>query len=243
MARYKAIIEYDGTNYGGFQIQNNALTIQAVLEKSLSELYRREIKVVGSGRTDAGVHALGQVIHFDAEENIPANQIPLALAQYLPKDIAMRSCEQVNETFHARFSAVSKTYVYSVILSKVNRPLSYNHYLYPYTLDFELIEAAIKRILGEHDFKGFMASGSDVKNTVRRVTDLELIRNDDELIFSVSANGFLYNMVRNIVGMLLDIGRGFKSLEDLDMLITSGDRKYAGHTAPSVGLCLKQVIY
>lgn len=243
MVRFKAIIEYDGRNYGGFQIQNNSLTIQAVLEKALSDLYRREIKVVGSGRTDAGVHALGQVIHFDTEENIPPNQIPLALARFLPKDISMRSCEQVNETFHARFSAVSKTYVYNVILSKVNRPLSYNHYLYPYNLDFELIDKAIKRILGEHDFKGFMASGSDVKNTVRCVTDLKILRNNDELIFSVSANGFLYNMVRNIVGMLLDIGRGFKSLEDLDMLIKSGDRKYAGHTAPSAGLCLKEVFY
>lgn len=243
MARFKAIIEYDGTCYGGFQIQNNAITIQAVLEKALGELYGIAIKIVGSGRTDAGVHALGQVIHFDANDNIPSEKIPLAIAKYLPSDISMRSCEIVGNDFHARFSAKSKTYVYRVILSNVNRPLSVHHYLFPYNIDYNKINVAIKLIVGEHNFKGFMASGSSVVNTVRNVTELRLDNDGDRLIFTISANGFLYNMVRNIVGILLDIGRGFRTIKDLETLLDCGDKKFAGHTAPSIGLCLTKVDY
>ena len=238
-----ATIEYDGKAYAGYQIQNNALTIQEVLERALSTLFTNPTKIVASGRTDTGVSAKGQIIHFDADTTIPAERIPLALEHILPMDIAMTDCKIAASDFHARYSAKSKTYSYKIYLSKVNKPLYNRFYQYPYPIKINLMQNAICALEGTHDFRAFMASGSSVTDTVRTIDRAVMQIDEDIITIKVTGNGFLYNMVRIIVGTLLDIGRGHLQPNAICDMIATGDRSHGGHTAPAIGLCLDTVYY
>lgn len=268
--RYAAIISYFGAAYVGWQRQLNGLSVQEALEKAMSKAFGTDISVTASGRTDAGVHALAQVVHFDADTSIPTDKIPFAVNSYLPGDISMLFCEPVPDDFNARFAAKRKTYSYRLYLSRHRRPLleaTHEHIAVP--LDLGAMRAAADVIEGEHDFKCFEATGSVIKNTVRTVYGIDISVNpidsvsgvlkanadaekdwsDSGKIFgctvdiSVTGNGFLYNMVRIIAGTLVYVGMGKLSAKDVKRTISSGDRTLAGKTLPAKGLCLISVKY
>lgn len=256
--RYRAVISYYGANYVGWQRQLNGLSVQEVLEKALEKTFGVPTSATASGRTDAGVHALGQVVHFDAETSIPTDKIPFAVNTHLPDDVSMLSCEIAPENFNARFSAKRKTYCYKIYVSKHRLPvleLDHEHITYPLVLD--KIRQAAKIIEGTHDFKCFEASGSVVKNTVRTVYSVDVVTRlfdnatvradgkffDGELSISVTGNGFLYNMVRIIAGTLVYVGIGKLTPEDVSRILETGDRKAAGKTLGAKGLTLMSVQY
>lgn len=244
MKRYKITVSYLGTNYCGWQTQKNGTSVQSVLENAFSKLFGAKTAVTGSGRTDAGVHALGQVAHFDAETSIPAEKIPFAINTMLPEDVRVLSCEEVLPDFHARFQAKEKTYVYKLYLSPHLNPLknaTAENVCVP--LDFEKMEKAARFIEGTHDFRCFEASGSFVKDTVRTVEKVEIIKNGEDVEIRVTGNGFLYNMVRIIAGTLVDVGKGKIAANDVEDIIKSGDRVRAGKTLPAKGLTLYSVKY
>ena len=244
MKRYKITVSYLGTNYCGWQTQKNGTSVQSVLENAFSKLFGAKTAVTGSGRTDAGVHALGQVAHFDAETSIPAEKIPFAINTMLPEDVRVLSCEEVSSDFHARFQAKEKTYVYKLYLSPHLNPLknaTAENICVP--LDFEKMEKAARFIEGTHDFRCFEASGSSVKDTVRTVEKVEIIKNGEDVEIRVTGNGFLYNMVRIIAGTLVDVGKGKIAANDVEDIIKSGDRVRAGKTLPAKGLTLYSVTY
>ncbi len=256
--RYRAVISYYGANYVGWQRQLNGLSVQEVLEKALEKTFGAPTSATASGRTDAGVHALGQVVHFDADTSIPIDKIPFAVNTHLPDDVSMLSCEIAPENFNARFSAKRKTYCYKIYVSKHRLPvleLDHEHITYP--LDLDKIEQAAKIIEGTHDFKCFEASGSVVKNTVRTVYSVDVATRhfdnatvradgkffDGELSISVTGNGFLYNMVRIIAGTLVYVGIGKLTPQDVSRILETGDRKAAGKTLGAKGLTLMSVQY
>ena len=256
--RYRAVISYYGANYVGWQRQLNGLSVQEVLEKALEKTFGAPTSATASGRTDAGVHALGQVVHFDAETSIPTDKIPFAVNTHLPDDVSMLSCEIAPANFNARFSAKRKTYCYKIYVSKHRLPvleLDHEHITYP--LDLDKIRQAAKIIEGTHDFKCFEASGSVVKNTVRTVYSVDVVTRpfdnttvradgkffDGELSISVTGNGFLYNMVRIIAGTLVYVGIGKLTPEDVSRILETGDRKAAGKTLGARGLTLMSVQY
>ncbi len=244
MNRYKCKVEYDGKNYAGFQLQINAITIQEIIENALTTLFGEETKITASGRTDSGVSAKGQIIHFDSNTEIPAYKIPFALKVLLPNDISIVSCEQVDSDFHARFSAKSKTYSYKICFTKINKPLYKKYYQYPFNIDFDLLQSALDKLKGRHNFKAFMASGSDMTIFEREIYDIKLIQLESDCYkIEITANGFLYNMVRIIVGLVLDIARGRLPLDTIDKMFDSGDRNLGGHTAPPEPLTLEEVHY
>lgn len=244
MKRYKIIIEYKGTNYAGWQIQKNGVTVQGVMQDALIKLFGREIELTSSGRTDAGVHALNQVAHFDADTLIPADKIPFALNTLLPMDISVKSCEITDNSFHARYGAKSKTYVYKMYYSPFRSPLLSDtcHWIVKRP-DIEIMKKCAELLIGEHDFKFFRAAGSNVKNTVRRIYSIEIEEKDNLISIAVRGNGFLYNMVRILAGTLLYAGMGKLTIQDLQSIMEKGDRKRAGKTLPANGLCLLKVEY
>lgn len=247
MRNIKLTVAYDGTNYHGFQKQYNTglLTIQEVLENALSGLAKSEIKVIGAARTDAGVHARGQVINFDASSwSIPADRVNLALNGVLPRDIAILNSKQVDLDFHARYSALSKTYFY--ILYNDNKPSPFwrlYSYFIPRSLDIPAMKSAALMLEGENDFAAFQASGSTVKSTVRTLFKTDVRKKGKFVYLSFRGNGFLYNMVRIMVGTLLEIGLGKRLPEEIKQILTSRNREMAGFTAPACGLYLKLVEY
>ena len=244
MKRYKITVSYLGTNYCGWQTQKNGTSVQSVLENAFSKLFGAKTAVTGSGRTDAGVHALGQVAHFDAETSIPAEKIPFAINTMLPEDVRVLSCEEVSSDFHARFQAKEKTYVYKLYLSPHLNPLknaTAENICVP--LDFAEMEKAARFIEGTHDFRCFEASGSSVKDTVRTVEKVEIIKNGEDVEIRVTGNGFLYNMVRIITGTLLEVGKGDYPPEKVKEILAAKDRKMAGATARPEGLTLVQIRY
>ncbi len=240
----KILLEYDGTAYCGWQRQKNALSIQEVLETAISSITGEKIHVIGSGRTDRGVHALGQVANFKTNTRIPIEKLPYAINSKLPEDIVVKHAEKVAENFHARFSAKSKIYTYTIYNSKFPSPLLRRYsYFCPRPLDIEAMKRAAEKLVGIHDFKAFMASGSEVKSTVRHIQRLEVERNGDIVRLEVQADGFLYNMVRIIAGTLLDVGIGKIDADDMTSILKSKDRSCAGKTLAPQGLCLVKVIY
>ena len=243
MRNIKITIQYNGKNYCGWQKQNNSPGIQGTIEKAIFDITREEVKITGSGRTDAGVHALGQVANFKTNSQIPVDRIPNALNAKLPKDISIVKAEEVDEDFHSRYSAKKKTYRYQIYNSQYRSPI-YADISYPvkYDLDIDKMKKEAKSLIGTYDFKGFMSSGSSVIDTVRTIYNIEVSKSEDLIIIEIEGNGFLYNMVRIIAGTLVDIGRG-RITEKMSTIIESKSRSMAGHTAPAHGLFLKKVDY
>lgn len=252
--RYRAVISYFGKNYVGWQRQLNGLSVQEVLEKALTAVFGTPTQATASGRTDAGVHADGQVVHFDADTSIPPEKIPFAVNTELPDDVSMLSCEPVADTFNARFSAKRKTYCYKLYVSRHRKPMlgeTRAHIVVP--LDVAAMRECAGIIEGEHDFRCFEASGSAVVNTVRTVYRVQIDAegtflpdgrlSDGEVEIYVTGNGFLYNMVRIIAGTLVYVGTGKLTADDVREVLATGDRTRAGKTLPPQGLTLVSVEY
>ena len=244
MRRIHLIVEYDGTNYAGWQRQLNALAVQQVLEEALSRLTGQRVVVHGASRTDAGVHALGQSCHFDTLSRIPADKFSYAVNTLLPPDIRVRASREVSPDFHARFSTVGKRYRYLFYDDRhagaLNR-FTHAHSIYP--LNDALMRAEAGTLIGTHDFAAFAASGSVVKDTVRTIWRADVTRSGHDVQLIVEGSGFLYNMVRIIAGTLRDIGSGKLAPGALRRAIDTGDRLDLGVTAPAHGLTLMEVFY
>lgn len=244
MRNIKCIMSFSGAAYHGFQSQPDGRTIQQTVERAASLLTREDIKIIGCGRTDAGVHGLNYCFNFKTNSSIPVEKLPLAFNSVLPDDISVISCADVSEDFHAGFSAIKKTYRYKIYNSRIRNPF-HNAYswFFPAELDIDKMKQAAKHIEGEHDFKAFMAQGGSVKTTVRTVYSVEISKNDNMISIDVTGNGFLYNMVRIIVGTLVAVGVGKTEPGEVAGIILSCNRERAGATAPPQGLYLKEVYY
>ncbi len=244
MRNIKCIMSFSGAAYHGFQSQPDGKTVQQTVERAASELTREDVKIIGCGRTDAGVHGIGYCFNFKTNSSIPAEKFPLAFNSVLPDDISVKSCEEVGEDFHAGFSALRKTYRYKIYNSRIRDPF-YNSFswFFPAELDMEKMKKGAEFIVGEHDFKAFMAQGGSVKTTVRTVYSIEISKSGDLINIDVTGNGFLYNMVRIIAGTLVAVGVGKIAPEEIESIILGGDRERAGATAPPQGLYLKEVFY
>ena len=244
MRRIHLIVEYDGTEYAGWQRQSNAITVQEWLEKAVKKLTGESVCVSGASRTDAGVHALGQSAHFDTESRIPADKFSFALNTMLPPDIRVSRSEEVSMDFHSRFSGKGKRYRYLFYAAPhagaLNRR-THAHVIYP--LDVEKMCAEAADLVGTHDFGAFAASGSVVKDTVRTIYRADVEKNGSEIRLIVEGNGFLYNMVRIIAGTLIGVGSGKIEPGAFKRAIESGDRLDLGVTAPAHGLTLMEVFY
>ncbi len=247
MTRYKATISYDGTLFAGFQRQTKERSVQEELEKTLQKLNSGQfVKIHGAGRTDSGVHAYGQVIHFDLPQERDFEKLRFGLDTQAPEDIDVVSVEQVSDDFHSRYNKHSKTYEFLVDIGRPKNPMM-RHYAthFPYQVDMSRMIEAIRDLEGEHDFTGFTASGTSVENKVRTISEAT-IRYDDEkhlVIFSFTGNGFLYKQVRNMVGTLLKIGNGRMPVSQIKTILASKNRDLAGPTAAGNGLYLKEIIY
>lgn len=241
----KMVIAYDGTNYHGFQRQKNALSIQEVLEETMSPIFGHPIKVIASGRTDTGVHAHGQAVNFETTAKIPIEKVPIAINSRLPRDIAVLSAEEVSADFHARFSAEEKTYAYQLLISDCPDPFAAAYvWQVKKTLQLDVMRQALSIIVGTHDFSSFEASGSAVRDPVRTIYEATLTEDGDHRVtIRFRGNGFLYHMVRNLVGTLVDVGLGRTSLKDFSAILEARDRRKAGVTAPPQGLFLENVRY
>lgn len=238
------VVAYEGTRYCGWQRQPDSMGIQGELEYACMQVFnKKNISITGSGRTDAGVHALGQVANFIVDTTIPIDKIGEVINNRLPKDISVLSTQEVKPEFHARHSAHKKTYRYQIYPSRIRNPFLKDFvYQVKYDLDFDKMKEEIGYLVGQHDFKGFMSSGSDIKSTIRTIYKADIYKEGDLIIIELEGNGFLYNMVRIIAGTMVDIGRG-KIRESLKDIIESGIRGRAGHTAPPQGLFLVEVDY
>ena len=237
--RIMLTVAYDGTNYCGWQIQPNGITIEAVLNEKLSELLKEDISVIGASRTDSGVHALCNVAVFDTGSPIPGGKISYALNQYLPEDIRIVDSKEVSSDFHPRHCESRKTYEYHIVNAPFPNPMKrlYCHYTY-LQCDVEAMREAAAYFIGEHDFKSFCTVGAQVESTVRTITDLQVFCMEDEIVIRVTGTGFLYNMVRIIAGTLLDVGYGSRKASDIPAVLAAKDRQAAGPTAPAKGLRL-----
>lgn len=240
----KLTIAYDGTAYHGFQRQANALSIQQVLEERLERLFGHPLRIAGAGRTDAGVHAYGQVITFPVSGTIPIGRVPLAAKGVLPPDIVVVAAEEVDAAFHARFSAKSKIYLYRLHAGRYADPFLRN-YTWQLTLqpDAAAMNEALQAIIGPHDFSSFRAAGGATADPVRTIYAASCRQDGSLTEFSFWGNGFLYHMVRNLVGTLVDVGLGRLTQEGFAATLAGKDRNLAGITAPPQGLYLKQVLY
>ena len=244
MKRIKLTVAYDGTNYHGWQVQPNADTIEGELNKAISELTGEQIEVIGASRTDAGVHALGNVAVFDTESRIPGEKISYALNQRLPDDIIIQKSEEVDRDFHPRYQECRKTYEYTILNRRFPLPEYRNTAHFDYgNLDIEAMKKACKAFIGEHDFAAFKSSGTSSKSSVRTIYNAEVVENNGRIIIKLTGNGFLYNMVRIISGTLLEVGQGTIKPEEIEKIIQEKDRKKAGKTLPPQGLYLVKVEY
>lgn len=249
MYRYKITFAYDGTNFSGFQIQPHKRTVEQTLKNAVNKIAKHPtpaIPVIGSGRTDAGVHALNQVAHFDIPYHLSNDSMRKALNSILPLDILVKKAELVDSDFHARYSAHRKTYRYRVDQGEFVNPFKRNytaHFKYP--LDLAKMKAAAQDFVGEHDFTSFVASGSQAKSNVRRIEKVEIYRDehDNEVIFEFTGNGFLYNQIRIMVAFLLEVGSNQRPVSDVKRALAAKDRTQARMTAPASGLYLVSVDY
>lgn len=246
MSRYRMVVRYDGTNYVGYQVQPNGNTIQAELEKALKKVHKGDpVKVTASGRTDARVHAMGQVIHFDTPLHIAPDNWKRALTSLLPDDIQIKAVDQVAEDFHARYDTTGKEYRYFVRNHK-EPDLFRRHYTHHVkaSLDMDAMARACKYLEGEHDFTSFCSPKTGIKGSkVRTIYQANVRKHADEVVFTFRGSGFLYNMVRILVGTLLEVGRNERKPEEMLRMIEAKDRGAAGKTAPPQGLFLWEVFY
>ena len=245
MKNYKILIQYDGTRYKGWQVQNSTdMTIQGKIQKVLEELAGHPVEVIGSGRTDAGVHASGQVANFHMDGDFSKEEILEYLNQYLPMDIAVTEIEEVEERFHARFAATSKTYIYRIHISNIPNVFE-RKYAYTYTtpLNVEAMKKAASLLIGTHDFKSFCGNKKMKKSTVRTVFSIDITEKQDEIIISYTGDGFLQNMIRIMTGTLIEVGNGTKQASEIPEILEGKNRELAGFTVPPEGLMLKQVDY
>ncbi|MEG6566616.1 tRNA pseudouridine(38-40) synthase TruA [Thermoanaerobacterium saccharolyticum] len=238
------VIEYDGTNYHGWQMQKNAVTVQEVITKAIKKITSEDVNLIGSSRTDAGVHALNQVANFISNCNIPLSKLPNALNSVLPKDIVIRDAYEAGMDFHSRYSAKGKRYKYIIYNRKFNSPICRNYSWHiSDELDLDKMVESLTYLKGTHDFSAFKASGSSVKDSIRTVRDISLRKNDFNVEFEIEADGFLYNMVRIIVGTIVDVGLGKINPIYVKEILESKDRGMAGKTAPPQGLFLTKIYY
>lgn len=244
MVRVKLVVAYDGTNYCGWQIQNNGITIEEVLNRELSSLLGEEIRVIGASRTDSGVHALGNVAVFDTESRIPPDKISFALNQRLPEDIRIVDSCQVADDFHPRYCNTIKTYEYKIWNDRFPNPLvrRYSKFTY-FNIDIDKMEEGAKYLIGEHDFKSFCSTKTQVESTVRTVTDITFSKADNMITMRISGTGFLYNMVRIIMGTLLQCGMGMIEPACVGDILVAADRSKAGPTEEAKGLTLVKIEY
>ncbi|MFD2617410.1 tRNA pseudouridine(38-40) synthase TruA [Terrilactibacillus laevilacticus] len=246
MVKLKCTVTYDGTNFSGYQIQPNKRTVQGTIETVLKKIHKGlEVKIVASGRTDAGVHAHEQVFHFVTKLNIPSANWKKALNSLLPDDIYIRKVEQVSADFHARYDVKRKEYRYKLLVDK-EQDVFRRHYTYhvPMPLNKEAMEEAAKVFIGEHDFTSLCATNTSVVDKVRTIYKLSIIEDSNhEWVIQVIGSGFLYQMVRIIVGTLLDVGKGKLTPKDVTDIIEKKDRSYASQTAPPQGLTMWKVTY
>jgi tRNA pseudouridine38-40 synthase len=244
MKRIKLVIAYDGTGYCGWQLQPGQITVEAVLNKALSELLEEEITVIGASRTDSGVHAMGNVAVFDTNSVIPADKICYAVNQRLPEDIRVQSSREVSPQFHPRRVNSRKTYEYRILNRKIALPTErlYSNFVY-YDLDINLMRKASEYLVGEHDYKSFCSVKTQALDTVRTIYQLDVTKYGDIITIKVTGSGFLYNMVRIIAGTLIEIGRGAYPPEKIIDILQGCDRSLAGPTALANGLTLIQIEY
>lgn len=237
-------IQYDGSRYHGWQIQKNALTVQEVFQNAVEKVFGKRLDVIGCSRTDSGVHANMYCLTLKTDMNISDEGVVMALNTHLPKDIAAVFCTEADGDFHPRYSCKSKEYVYKLYNGKVRNPFYADYaYYYRYPVDADYLNKECKAFIGTYDFCGFCSAHSDVENTVRTVKNFEVSRDGDMVYFKVEADGFLYNMVRIMVGTLLFVAEGKIKSGELINVIKSKDRKSAGKTAPANGLYLNQINY
>lgn len=237
--RVRLTVAYDGTAYHGWQIQNNGITVESELNRCLTQLLEEPIQVIGASRTDAGVHALGNIAVFDTDARMPAEKISYALNQRLPEDIRIQRSEEVPPDWHPRRVRSRKTYEYRIYRGTFPQPTRrlYTYFTY-YALDVEAMRRAAACLVGEHDFKSFCQEGAQVESTVRRIYSIELSEQGPELVLRICGGGFLYNMVRIIAGTLMEVGQGKRRPQDMEAVLAACDRRAAGPTAPARGLTL-----
>ncbi|MGY0373493.1 tRNA pseudouridine(38-40) synthase TruA [Clostridium sp. JNZ J1-5] len=240
----KITIEYDGTNYAGWQKQKNAITIQQKVEEAIAEVTGNHIEVIGCSRTDAGVHAKGFVGNFITDSTIPPEKFKYAINNKLPDDIVILKSEEVPLSFHSRYCSKGKTYVYT-ILNRNERPVINKNYVYQVSnlLDLDLMTEGSKHFLGKHYFDSFRKSGSSVKSTERTIYSIDIKKEGEYITIKVTGDGFLYNMVRIMVGTLIEVGIGKIPPTDISNIIIAKDRARAGKSVPPQGLCLHKVFY
>lgn len=244
MKRVKLIVAYDGTNYHGWQVQDNGITIEEVLNRTISELVQEDIKVIGASRTDAGVHACGNVAVFDTESRIPGDKFSFALNQRLPEDIRIQESCEVDADFHPRYADTVKTYEYNILNRRFELPSKrlYAAFCY-YPMDIERMNQAAAYLVGEHDFKSFCSAGAQVQTMVRTIYAVNVTKEDDMVHIRITGNGFLYNMVRIIAGTLMQVGTGLMEPEQVKGILEARDRSKAGPTAVAKGLTLVEIRY
>lgn len=244
MRNVKLTIEYDGKDFNGWQKQPNKLNIQGEIERAIENVTGEKVELIASGRTDAGVHALGQVANFKTNSNFPIEKFPIAINSQVKNSIRIQNAEEVDENFHSRFNCKKKTYRYAIDNSKYGSAI-YRNVVYhmPIKLDVEEMKKAIKYFEGEHDFKAFKSSGTSSKSSVRTIYSANIITEGTSIAIDLSGNGFLYNMVRIIAGTLVDVGLGKINATDIPKIIESKDRQKAGKTLPPHGLMLLHVEY
>ena len=244
MRNIKLILEYDGSRFAGFQRQKAHRTVQNELESALKKLFRRKVGVAASGRTDSGVHAEAQVVNFKTDSEIPLFKIQQALNSYLPEDLAVTEIKEVPTSFHSQFDAKWKIYEYRVLNRKSRSPLErFRTYHVPYLMDLARMRRAARLLVGTYDFRAFEASGGRRKSAVRTIRKFTVEKHGEFIYFTVESNGFLYKMVRSMVGTLLEVGLGRLSLSDFKRILASKDRTLVGPTVPPQGLTLKRVTY
>lgn len=245
MRNFRIVLQYEGTKYQGWQKQESTgNTIQGKMENILSRMVNSPTEIHGAGRTDAGVHAKGQVVHFKADTTMTENEILRYINQYLPEDIAVVSVKEAGERFHARLNAIGKIYQYRIMNSEIPHVFE-RRYVHEeaVTLDIQKMENAAERLIGTHDFKAFTSTKRGKKSTVRTIESIKIDKIGDEIRMTYKGDGFLYHMVRILSGTLIEVGRGERSVESVSEALSSMERENAGFLAPAKGLTLMEVLY
>ena len=244
MRTIKLNISYDGTDYKGWQLQKNGRTIQGEMEKAVERIFGTMRRVHGSSRTDSGVHAISQTAHFKTALNVPISKVAVALNAVLPSDISVLNAEEVPSDFHSRFDAKRKLYRYHILNSRQRDPFKERYsWRVPYNLDISLMKKEAAVLKGRHDFRSFQACDKRERSSVRKIYGIRIKKKQSSIIIDVEGDGFLYNMVRNITGTIVEIGRGYLPPKSMHKILLKRDRSIAGPTAPAKGLFLIQVIY